>query len=114
MLSQLWMLAQSVTPTPDIAVPPVKYEVLEQSTTQVGMSGIQIGLLVIYAVVCLGLIGCVTAQTSKSEGMMTQMMGGAAPTYKGKKSADDNLSNITNWMAFFFIAMSVLLCLVFR
>ena len=109
-----FVLAQSATPSPMVSPIPIKYEVIEQSTTTAGLTGIQWGMLILYAIICLGLIICVTAQTSKSEGLMQQMMGGAAPTYKGKKSTEDNLSSITNWMAFFFIGLSILMCLVFR
>lgn len=105
------ILAQSATPEP---LAPIKYEVLEQSASASGVTGPQWAMLILYAVICLGLITCVTMQTSKSEGLMQQMMGGAAPTYKGKKSAEDNLTSVSNWLAFAFIALSILMCLVFR
>ena len=103
--------AVAATPMMDPTPLAVSTEILNQGAH---MGTPQIAMLGIYAVVCVCLVGCVLAQTSKSEGLMQQMMGGAAPTYKGKKSADDNLAYATNWMAFFFIGLSVLMCLVFK
>lgn len=99
------------TPFADSTPIPLQTELLNQGTHMGTAQGV---MLAIYAIVCIGLVLCVLSQTSKSEGLMQQMMGGAAPTYKGKKSADDNLATATNVMAFLFIAMSVLMCLVFR
>ena len=96
------------------AVPGVQVEVLEKSA---GLTVPQSVMLAFYAVVCVVLVGCVTAQTSKSEGLMQQMMGGGgagASPYKGKKTADDTLASATNWAAFFFIGLSILMCLVFK
>ena len=107
------ILAQS--PTPAGPLTPIKYEVLDPTGAAAGgVTTPQWIMLIIYAIICLGLIGCVTMQTSKSEGLMQQMMGGAAPTYKGKKSAEDNLTSVANWLAFAFIALSILMCLVFH
>jgi protein translocase SecG subunit len=102
------MLAQEATP----AAPDVQEEVLNQTIG--GMTTGQGVMLGVYSIVCVVLVACVTSQTSKSEGLMQQMMGGGGTPYKGKKSADDALNSATNWAAFFFISLSILMCLVFR
>src|ERR1017187_5549926 len=103
------MLAQDATP----AMPAgVQVEVLDGAGS--GLSMGQSVMLGIYAIVCVALVGCVMAQTSKSEGLMQQMMGGGSSPYKGKKSADDALASGTNGCPFFFIGLSILMCLVFH
>jgi protein translocase SecG subunit len=103
------MLAQDATPA---APAGVAEETFNGATS--GLSTPQSVMLFFYAIVCVALVCCVTAQTSKSEGLMQQMMGGGTSPYKGKKSVDDTLASATNWAAFFFIGLSILMCLVFH
>lgn len=66
-------------------------------------------LLVIYFMIALALVICVTVQTGKSEGLMQQSMAGPSntgPKGGGKVSADDRLSTITTNLAYVFLFLS--------
>lgn len=74
----------------------------------------QTATLALYALICLALIVTITFQTGKSDGMMQQMMGGASPVYKGKRSSDDRLSTAANSFAAAFILMSIIMAFMFK
>lgn len=79
-----------------------------RATVSTGISGIQYVLVVIYFVVCVGLIAAVLSQTTKSEGLTGSMMGGSQSAFRGKKSFDDKLSTLTNSLAIAFLVLSML------
>jgi protein translocase SecG subunit len=66
-------------------------------------------LLVIYFLIALALVICVTVQTGKSEGLMQQSMAGpsnSGPKGGGKVSADDRLASLTTNLAYVFLFLS--------
>lgn len=99
----MFWLAQTPVPTPEVIVEQIATAPTSAFTVP------QMILLVIYFLTCLGLILCVTFQTSKSEGLMQQSMAAAAaPTGKGKMTGDERLANLTNNMAYAFLFLSVI------
>lgn len=101
------------TATPDVTTP-MNIQIENIETQAVGLSGPQWAMLIVYALVCAGLIFGVVSQTSKSEGLMSSMMSAPAQPFRGKKSADDTLSTVTTYLAYAFIALSILMALVFK
>ena len=101
------------TATPDVTTP-MNIQVENLQTQAVGLTAAQWVMLVFYALVCGGLIFCVLTQTSKSEGLMSSMMSAPSQPFRGKKSADDNLTIITTYLAYGFVALSILMALVFK
>lgn len=80
-----------------------------------GFTPIQQGTLTLYVIFCLSLIACITMQTSKSEGLAAQMMGGGSTqVYKGKRSGEDRLAGAANTSAALFILMSIVMCFIFK
>jgi preprotein translocase subunit SecG len=109
----MFWFAQSATPAPLSLPGNVQVEMINQAQTY---SPLQLGVLGIYFLMALGLILCVTFQTSKSEGLMQQSM--AAPSGgggggKGKMTDDERLSNLTNNMAYLFLFFSILIAFLF-
>jgi preprotein translocase subunit SecG len=75
------------------------------------MAVVKIILLVVYAVICIGLICVVLLQSGKSAGL-TGSIGGAAETYWGKnkaRSLEGTFEKYTKLGAFGFIAITILL-----
>ncbi len=112
----MWF-AQTPSPLP-ISVPlDIQTEVLNQ-TASAGMSIPNMVLLGLYFFICLCLIICVMAQTSKADGLMQQSM--SAPTNqpssggKGKMSEDERLSKITTNLAYTFIFLSIFVAYFIR
>jgi preprotein translocase subunit SecG len=65
-------------------------------------------LLVVYFIVCLGLVVAVLLQTTKNEGLSGMMGGGSQSVFKGKKGFEEQLQQITNFLAITFVVMSLL------
>lgn len=68
-------------------------------------------LLVVYFLVCLGLVIAVLLQTTKSEGLSGIMGGSHQSVFKGKKGFEETLQEATNYLAVSFIVMSFLVSL---
>ena len=70
--------------------------------------------LLVYFLICIGLIGCVLFQTTKNEGL-SGVIGGqvSSSLFRGKKSAEESLTSWTNWLAVAFIVCSMLIWLLF-
>lgn len=83
---------------------------LPQAPIQAGHSAFVTVFLLIYFVICVALIICVLFQTTKSEGL-SGVIGGTSTSslFRGKKSAEENLSQWTNRLAVAFIACSLAL-----
>jgi protein translocase SecG subunit len=80
-----------------------------------GFTPIQQGTLTLYVIFCISLIGCIMMQTSKSEGLSAQMIGGSSgQAYKGKRSGEDRLAAASNASAALFILMSIVMCFIFK
>ncbi|HXE73830.1 MAG TPA: preprotein translocase subunit SecG [Candidatus Nitrosotenuis sp.] len=71
-------------------------------------------LMFLYLLVCAGLIFAVMSQTTKAEGL-TGLMGGATQSvFRGKRSFEEKLSTLTNWLAGAFIVLSIVISFAFR
>lgn len=71
-------------------------------------------LLFLYFVICAALIVCVMFQTTKSEGL-SGVIGGSSSSslFKGKKSAEETLTQWTGRLAVAFIVFSFFIWLMF-
>lgn len=70
----------------------------------------------VYALVCLAMIGAILLKTPKNDGLGGMMGGGGgadAASFKGAKSKDDTIDTITNWIATAFIFLSIGLNYIF-
>lgn len=106
--------AQPVTEmTPGQAVPPP----LPAGASSMPTSGFSPGhwvVLVLFACVCLGLISTVMFSSSKSDLGGGIMGGGAQAVFRGKKSGEEQLSQVTSWFATAFIIMSLAMTFMFK
>ncbi|MEW6277282.1 MAG: preprotein translocase subunit SecG [Candidatus Eremiobacterota bacterium] len=110
-LPYLW--GQEATPTP-AALPPLPPMELTTLPEDPGFSFLKILLIAVQILVCLGLVGCVLSQTTKSEGLGGSIMGPSQSVFKGKKSSDEKLSTVTRFLAIAFIVLSVAVSYVFH
>lgn len=74
-------------------------------------NGFSILLIIIYILVCLGLVGLVLIQTTKSEGLSGSIGGTAQTIFRGKKSTEENISHWTTYLAWAFVVLSVLVAI---
>lgn len=79
-----------------------------------GGSGYQLTLwhtlfLIIYFLICIGLVTAVLLQTTKNEGLSGIIGGSNQAVFKGKKGFEERLQEITNYLAVSFIILSFLL-----
>lgn len=95
----LVMFAQATGGAP--GAPPVRGERFEHQP-------IHTILLVVYFVICLGLVMAVLLQTSKSEGLSGIIGGSTQSVFKGKKGLEERLSEFTNYLAIAYVVMSLL------
>ena len=100
--------------TPGVAQTPTSQEVEYESIHTNGLGGLQWVVLVIFAGVCVGLITCVLFTTSKSDLGGAIVGGGATAPFRGKKSGEEQLTQVTTWFATAFIVMSLAMAFVFR
>ena len=100
---------QAPVPTPAaVAQPPVP-------AAPVGLGLVQYLLMALYLLVCVGLIAAVSSQTSKNEGLGGMLGGGNTQSvFQGKKSLEESLSTVTNYLAVSFIVLSMVVSLVMR
>ncbi|MBQ7567601.1 preprotein translocase subunit SecG [bacterium] len=71
-------------------------------------------LMVLYLLVCIGLIVIVLNKNTKSDGLtgLTGAGGANQSSYHGKKSYEENLSMASNYLAVSFIVLSMVISLV--
>ena len=113
---RLWsVLAQSpaaeAVPTPAGApsvVPP------PPPAASMGLGIVQYLLMTVYLLVCVGLIAAVLSQTSKNEGLSGMLGGNPQSVFRGKKSMEERLSAVTNYLAVSFLVLSMVISLVMR
>lgn len=65
--------------------------------------------LLVYFVVCVGLVIAVLLQTTKNEGLSGAIGGAAKPVFKGKKGFEEVLQEYTNYLAVGFVALSLIM-----
>ncbi|NDD26662.1 MAG: preprotein translocase subunit SecG [Proteobacteria bacterium] len=98
-------MPMTVAPQVNTMVPPIE----AQSSAHPVLHGL---LLTVYFLTCIGLVGCVMFQTTKNEGL-SGVIGGtvSSSVFRGKKSADEQLSQWTTRFAVLFIVLSLVLWL---
>lgn len=101
-LNSFAFLAQSATDVGAVAA-------RVQSTPQINI--FQGFLLFVYFVVCTGLVVAVLLQTTKSEGLSGVIGGSTQSIFRGKKSIEEKLNQITQWLAIGFMCLSLLVAL---
>ncbi len=65
--------------------------------------------LLVYFVVCVGLVVAVLLQTTKNEGLSGAIGGAAKPIFKGKKGFEEVLQEYTNYLAIGFAVLSLIM-----
>ena len=71
-------------------------------------------LEVIYCIICLALVIMVMTQTTKSEGLTGTLGGTTQSIFRGKKSFEEKMTNITNWIAGAFVIGSFVIFLIIK
>lgn len=73
-------------------------------------------LMVIYLLVCVGLVVIILNKNTKSDGLVGLTGAGSANqnSYHGKKSYEENMSMAANYLAVSFIVLSMVISLVMR
>ncbi len=105
------------TPDVDVAVQNAN----QAATTEAASGGftwisvVRYILMVVYLLVCIGLIVIVLNKNTKSDGLGAMMGAGAnQSSYHGKKSYEEQLSSAANYLAVSFIVLSMVISLVMR
>lgn len=88
-------------PTPLPVMPPIP--------APPAQSFLQFLLLMVYFLICAALVTLVLLQTSKSEGLSGTLGGSTQSIFRGKKSFEDKLGQITMYVAIAFIFSSILI-----
>jgi len=79
------------------------------------LNALQVIFLIVYFLVCVGLVVTVLLQTTKNEGLSGIIGGAAHSVFKGKKGFEERLQEATNVLAVSFIVLSMLLSIfIFR
>lgn len=84
-------------------------------TSFTGMGVLRYVLMVLYLMVCVGLIVVVLNKNTKNDGLAGMLGGGGGAsqsTYRGKKSFEENLTMVSNYLAVSFIVLSLVISLV--
>ena len=80
-----------------------------------GLKVVRYILMVIYLLVCIGLIAIVLNKNTKSDGLSGMLGAGANQnSYHGKKSFEENMNTAANYLAVSFIVLSMVISLVMR
>jgi len=80
-----------------------------------GLGVVRYILMAVYLVVCLGLIFAVIRQSGKNEGLGGMLGGGGSQNvFRGKKSMEEQLNTVTNYLAVTFMVLSMVISLVMR
>ncbi|MDK2879208.1 MAG: preprotein translocase subunit SecG [Thermoanaerobacteraceae bacterium] len=69
----------------------------------------EIFLMIVYVLICLGLIATVLLQSGKSAGLSGSIAGGAETFFGKKKGIDEKLARYTELLAVGFLAMSIIM-----
>lgn len=72
---------------------------------------LQMLLLAVYFLVCVGLVAAVLMQTTKSEGLSGTIGGSTQSVFKGSKGFEEKIDNITSYLAWAFLALSFVIAL---
>ena len=102
-------LAQTPTPGVNTPVPP--------ETTHFQLDPVRWILMSLYLMVCIGLIAVVMQTEQKQGGLQGMLGGGSSPLdhkYQGKKSYEENLKTVSNYLAIAFIGLSIIISYVMQ
>jgi len=66
-------------------------------------------LVLVFILICAGLITLVLLQTTKSEGLSGSIGGTSQSIFRGKKSTEEQLSHWTSYLAIAFLVGAVLI-----
>ncbi|MDO5295950.1 MAG: preprotein translocase subunit SecG [bacterium] len=106
------------TPAGDVASPAVSTTVTNSAAASGGgfdwLPYVRYILMVVYFLVCGGLILIVLQKHTKSDGLTGLAGAGSANqnSYHGKRSAEENMSLASNYLAVSFIVLSMVISLV--
>lgn len=81
-------------------------------------AGLSVGQYIfsaIYVLICIMLVVAILSRTTKDEGISGSMMGGSdTSSFRGAKSTEDTVDQITNVIAVVFIVLSIVANYVLR
>lgn len=63
-------------------------------------------VMIMQILVCLGLLGIVMSQSTKSEGLSGTIGGKSESAFRGKPGSDERLHEYTKWLAIGFMVIS--------
>ena len=78
------------------------------------MAVVKLALIIVYIVVCLGLIATVLLQSGRSAGLSGAIAGGAQTLFGKKKGLDDLLGRISTGLAITFMILAIVLTILAR
>jgi preprotein translocase subunit SecG len=73
---------------------------------------VRLALIIVYIVICLGLIATVLLQSGRSAGLSGAIAGGAQTLFGKKKGMDDLLGRISTGLAIAFMIMAIVLTIL--
>lgn len=76
------------------------------------MQLVRLALIIVYIVVCLGLIATVLLQSGRSAGLSGAIAGGAQTLFGKKKGMDDLLGRISTGLAVAFMILAIVLTIL--
>ena len=103
------MFAQAATGVPGAAPEASVANVNTSSGTAYKHTILHSIFLLVYFVVCVGLVIAVLLQTTKNEGLSGAIGGAAKPVFKGKKGFEEVLQEYTNYLAVGFAVLSMIM-----
>ncbi|MBQ7529895.1 preprotein translocase subunit SecG [bacterium] len=104
-------------PVPQVATEATSTAATAAQTSGGGFNWTRYIFMVVYLMVCFGLTAVVMQQEQKSGGLQGMLGGGGeAPDhkYQGKKSFEENLKIIGNYLAVLFVILSVAMSYVMK
>ncbi|MFH0802893.1 MAG: preprotein translocase subunit SecG [bacterium] len=72
---------------------------------------LQMLLLAVYFLVCVGLVASVLMQTTKSEGLSGTIGGSTQSVFRGSKGFEEKMDSITSYLAWAFLGLSFVIAL---
>ncbi len=72
----------------------------------------RLALIIVYVIVCLGLIATVLLQSGRSAGLSGAIAGGAQTLFGKKKGMDDLLGRISTGLAIGFMILAIVLAVL--
>ncbi|MCL5773499.1 MAG: preprotein translocase subunit SecG [Firmicutes bacterium] len=93
-----------IIPAPQVSPSPISYPVSS------GSQGLfHYVFLLVYFLVCAGLVVAVLLQTTKSEGLTGTIGGSTQSIFKGKMGMEEQLNRLTTYLAVGFVVISLLI-----